>query len=83
MDESFTCSCQMKIDLKNSVDLFSFLEENYPIPGIVNNLNKLSYDDRRCACCLMHCFDNFIPKEKEIIGVGNGKALLTFRWRLA
>ena len=29
MDETFTCTCQMKTDLENSADVFSFFEENY------------------------------------------------------
>ena len=31
MDEPFTCICQMKTDLENSVDVFSFFKENYPL----------------------------------------------------
>ena len=27
MNVDFTCSCQMKIDLENSADVFSFFEE--------------------------------------------------------
>ncbi len=53
MDEPFTCTCQMKTDLENSADVFSFFRENYPLPGIVDNLNKLSNKELRCACCLM------------------------------
>jgi len=53
MDELLTCSCQMKTDLENSADVFSFFKENYPLPGIVDNLNKLSNKELRCACCLM------------------------------
>ena len=53
MNVDFTCSCQMKTDLENSADVFSFFKENYPLPGIVDNLNKLSNRELRCACCLM------------------------------
>ena len=53
MDEPFTCSCQMKTDLENSADAFSFFKENYPLSSITNNLNALSKQDMRCACCLM------------------------------
>lgn len=53
MDESFKCSCLIKNDLENSVDIFAFLDDNYPLTGIINNLNKLSYDEQRCACCLL------------------------------
>ena len=28
MNVDFTCSCQMKTDLENSADVFSFFEEN-------------------------------------------------------
>ena len=41
MDEPFTCSCQMKTDLENSADVFSFFKENYPLPGIVDNANSV------------------------------------------
>ena len=44
MDELLTCSCQMKTDLENSADVFSC---------ITNNLNALSKQELRCACCLM------------------------------
>ena len=53
MDELLTCSCQMKTDLENSADAFSFFKENYPLSSLTNNLNALSKQALRCACCLM------------------------------
>ena len=53
MDEPFTCTCQMKTDLENSADVFSFFEENYSLPAIADNLDTLSPKELRCACCLM------------------------------
>ena len=53
MNVDFTCSCQMKIDLENSADVFSFFEENYSLPAIADNLDTLSPKELRCACCLM------------------------------
>ena len=53
MDELLTCSCQMKTDLENSADTFSFFKENYPLSSLTNNLNALSKQELRCACCLM------------------------------
>ena len=37
MDELLTCSCQMKTDLENSADAFSFFKENYPLSSLTNN----------------------------------------------
>ncbi len=37
MNEPLTCSCQMKTDLENSADAFSFFKENYPLSSITNN----------------------------------------------
>lgn len=47
---SCPCSCLMKTDLENSVDIFSFFKENYPLPVIMNNLNKYSEEELRCSC---------------------------------
>ena len=53
MNVDFTCSCQMKTDLENSADVFTFFEENYSLPAIADNLDTLSPKELRCACCLM------------------------------
>ena len=53
MNVDFTCSCQMKTDLENSADVFSFFEENYSLPAIADNLDTLSPKELRCACCVM------------------------------
>ena len=68
MDEPFTCTCRMKTDLENSADVFSFFKENYPLPGIVDNLNKLSNKELRCACCLMGTALLSISRKKTIWG---------------
>ncbi len=72
MDEPFTCTCQMKTDLENSADVFAFLKENYPLPGIVDNLNKLSNKELCCVCYLMGgCFTEHLPKEDDLGLAGN------------
>ena len=77
MNVDFTCSCQMKTDLENSADVFSFFKENYPLPGIVDNLNKLSNKELRCACCLMGVALVALSQKKTIwerlktMGLGN------------
>ena len=60
MDELLTCSCQMMY--------FPFFKENYPLPGIVDNLNKLSNKELRCACCLMGTALIAISRKKMIWG---------------
>ena len=45
MDELLTCSCQMKTDLENSADTFSFFKENYPLSSLTNNLQSMIYED--------------------------------------
>ncbi len=77
MDEPFTCSCQMKTDLENSADVFSFFKENYPLPGIVDNLNKLSNKELRCACCLMGTALIAISRKKMIWGWLKGVSVET------
>lgn len=67
MDELLTCSCQMKTDLENSADAFSFFKENYPLSSLTNNLNALSKQELRCACCLMGgCFNKNVSKENDL-----------------
>lgn len=53
MEEPFICNCRMKTDLENTVDVFSFFEDNYPLSGFIDNMNKFSDDELRCGCCLM------------------------------
>lgn len=66
MDKLLTCSCQMKTDLENSADVFSFFKDNYPLPGIINNLNKLSIEELHCSCCLMGAALLKISQKKTI-----------------
>ena len=68
MDEPFTCTCQMKTDLENSADVFSFFEENYSLPAIADNLDTLSPKELRCACCLMGTALIGISRKKTIWG---------------
>ena len=42
MDKSPVCTCLMKQDLEEAADPYEFLDENYSIPGILDNLDKLS-----------------------------------------
>ena len=77
MNVDFTCSCQMKIDLENSADVFSFFEENYSLPAIADNLDTLSPKELRCACCLMGVALVALSQKKTIwerlktMGLGN------------
>ena len=66
MNEPLTCSCQMKTDLENSADAFSFFKKNYPLSSITNNLNTLSKQELRCACCLMGTVLTGISQKKTI-----------------
>lgn len=52
MNACSTRCCQLKIDLEEADDLFSFLEENYTIRGVLDNLDHLSEKELKCACCL-------------------------------
>ena len=69
MDELLTCSCQMKTDLENSADTFSFFKENYPLSSLTNNLNALSKQELRCACCLMGVALIKMSQKKTICGM--------------
>ena len=51
MDNNPVCTCLIKQDLEEADDPYKFLE-NYSIPGILDNLDKLSKNELRCACCL-------------------------------
>lgn len=42
----------MKRDLEEVADPYEFLDENFSIPGILDNLDKLSPKELKCACCL-------------------------------
>ena len=52
MDNNPVCTCLIKQDLEEADDPYNFLDENYSIPGILDNLDKLSKNELRCACCL-------------------------------
>ena len=42
MDKCPVCACLMKRDLEEAADPYEFLDENFSIPGILDNLDKLS-----------------------------------------
>ena len=69
MDKSPVCTCLMKQDLEEAADPYEFLDENYSIPGILDNLDKLSQKELKCACCLFGvalqkgCKKNDIPPD--------------------
>lgn len=46
------CPCLMKQDLEESSEPYKLLAENYPIPSVLSELNKLSKNELKCACCL-------------------------------
>lgn len=52
MDNNPVCTCLIKQDLEEADDPYKFLDENYSIPGILDNLDELSKNELRCACCL-------------------------------
>ena len=60
MDELLTCSCQMKTDLENSADTFSFFKENYPLSSLTNNLNALRLLPDG------GCFNKNVSKENDL-----------------
>ena len=70
MDKSPVCTCLMKQDLEEAADPYEFLDENYSIPGILDNLDKLSQKELRCACCL---FGDIIayPAENHYLYISN------------
>lgn len=52
MDKSPLCTCLMKQDLEEAAAPYEFLDKNYSISGILDNLDKLSSKELKCACCL-------------------------------
>lgn len=52
MDKSPLCTCLIKQDLEEAADPYEFLDKNYSISGILDNLDKLSPRELKCACCL-------------------------------
>lgn len=52
MDKSPLCTCLIKQDLEEAADPYEFLDKNYSISGILDNLDKLSPKELKCACCL-------------------------------
>ena len=52
MDKCPVCACLMKRDLEEAADPYEFLDANFSIPGILDNLDKLSPEELKCACCL-------------------------------
>ena len=52
MDKNPVCTCLIKQDLEKVADPYEFLDKNYSILGIVDNLDKLSKKELKCACCL-------------------------------
>ena len=51
MDKCPVCACLMKRDLEEAADPYEFLDENFSISGILDNLDKLSPKELKCACC--------------------------------
>ena len=48
MDKSPLCTCLMKQDLEEAADPYEFLDKNYSISGILDNLDKLSPLQKAC-----------------------------------
>mgnify|MGYP000615167766 CR=1 FL=1 len=51
MDKSPLCTCLIKQDLEEAADPYEFLDKNYSISGILDNLDKLS--PKRIEMCLL------------------------------
>ena len=47
------CPCLMKQDLEETEDVFSFININYPLPSILENLEKVSEKELQCTTCLL------------------------------
>ena len=52
MDECPTGGCQIRRDLENAADPYAFLAENYPITGVLNDLDYFSQQELKCAACM-------------------------------
>ena len=48
MDKSPLCTCLIKQDLEEAADPYEFLDKNYSISGILDNLDKLSPKELKC-----------------------------------
>ena len=44
--------CQIKRDLDNTDDLFAFLADYHPLSKVLNELDRLSEQELKCAVCL-------------------------------
>ena len=47
-----SCMCLPHKAGFEAADPYEFLDENFSIPGILDNLDKLSPKELKCACCL-------------------------------
>lgn len=52
MEECPTGGCQMRRDLEKAADPLAFFADNYPIPGVLGNLDNLSVQELKCAACM-------------------------------
>ena len=52
MDKSPLMHLPDKAGLEEAADPYEFLDKNYSISGILDNLDKLSPRELKCACCL-------------------------------
>lgn len=69
MDKCPVCACLMKRDLEEAADPYEFLDENFSISGILDNLDKLSPKELKCAACLgRHCSKPARRKKESGIG---------------
>lgn len=49
---NFQCPCKLLHDMESSTDLFAFLNENVPIPVVLDNLHEASKNTLECTCCI-------------------------------
>lgn len=57
--------------LEEAADPYEFLDENFSIPGILDNLDKLSPKELKCACCLFGTALQQARKKKKESGIGD------------
>lgn len=77
MDKSPLCTCLIKQDLEEAADPYEFLDKNYSISGILDNLDKLSPKELKCACCLFGVALQKACKKKKAV-VEDGIVLFVF-----
>lgn len=45
-------NCKLIRKLKNSRNVYAFLDKTYPISNVLNNIHEISPENLKCICCL-------------------------------